>query len=373
MGCELKAIRKVLIRAVVPGLCCAAVAQLAILQPPALAAPARAAVVHPASKAASVKKIKMIKKPVMQIGAGIDLYTYPNQDWPTASADDVTYLKALHANSVMVSFPFYVSGRKSSTVFAKPATPTPADLDEFAQVAANAGLYVTLRPLMDQTSIGESRAGWAPENLKTWFASYKKFLLPYATMAQEAGIPALYVGAEFSKFQHASNWKYLDQALRAVYKGTLLYANNGPGVSRDTAGGTQVSVDAYPDLDVSSTASVARLEKGWKYVDGRLPHHNLLSEVGIAAVKGAYWKPWEHHWPKPVMDETVQVRWFTAACDAALSDKLAGIYYFAIGFGNDELVQKATPTNQSAWEVGPAEQAVAACFKHIESLPSSKQ
>jgi hypothetical protein len=134
-----------------------------------------------------------------------------------------------------------------------------------------------------------------------------------------------------------------------------------------------VSVDAYPDLKVPYTATVARLVKGWKYMDKRLPHHNVLSEVGIAGVKGAYWKPWEHHWPKPVMDPTVQVRWFTASCQAALDDKLGGIYFWAIGFGDAELQTTLSPTNQAAWEKGPAEVAAAACFKHIESLPPSQQ
>ncbi len=108
-------------------------------------------------------------------------------------------------------------------------------------------------------------------------------------------------------------------------------------------------------------------------MDGRLPHHNLLSEVGIAGVNGAYWKPWKHNWLKPVMDPTVQVRWFTAACDAALGDHLAGIYFWAIGFGNDELQTTLSPQNQGAWEKGPAEAAVAACYQHIESLPVGQQ
>lgn len=367
MGCELKVIRKVLTRAAVLGLCSSAAVQLAIFAPSAVAAPPAARAVH--RPIAAVK----VKKPVMQLGAGIDLYTYPKQDWPNASADDVTYLKALNANSVTVSFPFYIASKTSSTVFAKPATPTPADLAEFAQVAESAGLYVTLRPLMDQGVIGESRAGWTPHDIKAWFASYQQFLLPYATMAQKYDIPAMYIGAEFSKFQNLKNWTYLKEALQKVYQGTLLYANNGPGVRAGTGGGVQVSVDAYPDLDVPYTASVARLEKGWKYLDGRLPHHNLLSEVGIAGVNGAYWKPWKHNWLKPVMDPTVQVRWFTAACDAALGDHLAGIYFWAIGFGNDELQTTLSPQNQAAWEKGPAEAAVAACYQHIESLPAGQQ
>ena len=142
----------------------------------------------------------------------------------------MTYLKALNANSVMVSFPFFIASKTSSTVFAKPSTPTPADLALFAQTAEAAGLYVTLRPLMDQGVIGASRAGWTPHDEKAWFASYQKFLLPYATMAQKYGIPAMYLGAEFSKFQSVKGWTYLKEALQKVYKGTLLYANNGPGV-----------------------------------------------------------------------------------------------------------------------------------------------
>jgi hypothetical protein len=369
MGDTVKITRKVLARVAVLGLCCSAVAQLAILQPPAQAssAPPKAEPGHHL-----VRPVK-VKKPVMQLGAGIDLYTYPNQDWGLATTGELTYLKALNANSVMVSFPFFLSAKGSSTVVSHASTPTPDQLAGFAAAAENAGLYVTLRPLMDQGLIGESRAGWIPRDPKTWFATYQAFLLPYARMAQKDDIPALYVGAEFSRFQHMKNWTYLVRALRKVYKGALLYANNGPGVRRGTAGGVNVSVDAYPDLFVPNTASVARLIRGWKYMDNRLPHHNLLSEVGIAGVKGAFHKPWEHHWPHPVMDGTVQVRWFQAACRAALADRLSGIYFWAIGFGAAELQTTLSPQNQGAWENGPAELAVAACFRHIESLPLSKQ
>jgi len=361
--------RKAATRLAVLGLTCAAVAQIATLQAPALAAPAKVSSVHGLNLAAPVK----VAKPKMQLGAGIDLYTYPNQNWATASVADVAYLKAMHANSVMVSFPFFVASRKSTTIYTKPSTPTPADLAQFAQVAENAGIYVTLRPLMDQQGIGESRAGWSPINFAQFFASYQAFLLPYATMAQKNDIPAFYVGAEFSQFQMNKDWAGLDAALRKVYHGTLVYANNGPGIRKGVAGGVQASVDAYPDLKVPWTSTVARLVKGWTYMDKRLPQHYVLSEVGISGVKGAYWKPWEHHWPHPVMDINMQINWFTASCDAALNNKLNGIYFWAIGFGTDELQQTLTPQNQAAWEKGPAETAIAACYKHIESLPISKQ
>jgi hypothetical protein len=336
-----------------------AAAQLGPL-PPAAAASAPSASAHPAQPRRVV-----IPKPKIQLGAGIDLYTYAKQDFAKSSVSEVAYLKALNANSVMASFPFFISGKASSTVFAKPSTPTPAELAVFAQTAASAGLYVVLRPLMDQSAIGESRASWAPHHPQAWFASYQSFLLPYATMAQQVGIPALYVGAEFSRFQKSPYWAPLDKALRKVFKGTLLYANNGPGLRAGTAGGAHQSVDAYPDIPVSNTATVARLTKAWKYLDKHLPHHNVLSEVGIAGVAGAFRKPWFHHWPNPKIDPTVQVRWFEAACQAAAAQHLGGIYFWAIGFGKDELETPLSATHQAAWEVGPGEQAIAACFKQV--------
>ena len=103
---RVKAFRKFLTRAVVLGVGCSAAVQLAAIQSPALAAPAQVA---PAT----------VARPKIQLGAGVDLYSYRGLNFTTASADDVAYLKALHANSVLVSFPFYVSGRKGSSVLSR--------------------------------------------------------------------------------------------------------------------------------------------------------------------------------------------------------------------------------------------------------------
>jgi hypothetical protein len=254
-------------------------------------------------------------------------------------------------------------------VFAKPSTPTPAQLAVLARAATKAGLFVVLRPLMDQTSIGESRASWKPRNQKTWFASYRKFLLPYASMAHRAGVARFYVGAEFSKFQGSRYWTPLDKAVRRAFKGTLVYANNGPGVHAGIGGkGVQLSVDAYPNLKVGSNPTTARLTRAWTAYDKRLPARTVLSEVGISGVKGAFRQPWQHHWPHPRMDISVQVRWFTAACRAAAASHLGGLYFWAIGFGKPALVQKLDATHQGAWENGPARNAVAACYKQVRGI-----
>jgi len=319
-----------------------------------------------AAAAASPNQPVLVTRPAIQLGVDVDLYAWTGLNYAQASAAEVAYIRALHANSVMVSFPFFVASRTSSAVYSTVRTPSPADLAVFARLAMSKGLYVVLRPLMDQGGIAESRAGWSPHNPKAWFASYQKFLLPYATMAQQAGIPEFYVGAEFSRFQRLSYWNSLDKALRKVYKGKLMYANNGSGVRRGDGGNAVArSVDAYPDLGVSDNVKVGRLTRRWEAYDRRLPASNVLSEVGISGVKGGWVKPWKHNWPHPVLDVTVQTRWFSAACRAAVAERLDGIYFWAIGFGPTQLTTKLSAKNQGAWEDGPAQAAVTACYRQV--------
>jgi hypothetical protein len=341
----------------VPGV--TAAGQLGIA-PSALAAPA-----HAQSAAASNQPA--MRRPRIQLGAGIDLYTYPGQNFAQASTSEIAYLRALHANSVTVSFPFFMHGRNATTVFARRSTPTPAQLAIFGRAALHAGIYVVLRPLLSNSSIGTARNTWRPKNLRTWFFSYQKFLMPYATMAQRVGIPRLYVGAEFQDFGTSPRWNSLDRALHRRFKGALAYANNGHLLHRGTGGrGVQLSADSYPDMpQMPANASVARLAQAWRAWDRVMPRGTVLSEVGIAAVRGAYHKPWFDKWPRPRINPTIQARWFTAACRAAASTHMGGIYFWAIGFGASELTTGPSRNHQAAWEKSPAEKAVAACYARL--------
>jgi hypothetical protein len=349
----------------------AAVIGLAVCTAAALSGAALAGAVQPALAAPSPivhlpKKAAFLRPPALQLGAGIDLYTYPHQNFAQSAVTEVAYLKALHANAVTVSFPFFMHGKGASGVYAKVSTPTPAQLAVLAKTAEAAGLYVSLRPLLDETSLGVPRSSWAPHNPAAWFASYQSFLLPYATMAQQAGISALYVGAEFTKFGTSPYWNGLDKALRRVYRGTLQYADNGHKLGGGLGGkGVRATSDAYPDMPVPGNATVAQLTGDWETYDKVMPRGSVLSEVGIAGVADAYRKPWVHNWPHPKLNPQVQVRWFDAACHAAAATHMGGIYFWAIGFGKTELSTKLSVKNQAAWEVGAGEQEVASCFRQL--------
>ncbi len=267
-------------------------------------------------------------RPAMQLGVDIDAYTYPGQDIAAAARADIAYVRSLHANAVSVSFPFFMTGPGASSVYASPRTPTPGQIATIAQTAVRAGLYVSIRPLLDEGNLGRSRPRWAPRNPRRWFASYQKFLLPYAAIAQQAGVPELIVGAEFSKFAGSRRWNSLDAALRRVFRGTLTFSNNGWDYPRTFTGnggrGVRQAVDAYPPLPAPFAA-------GWTAYDRALPARIVETEVGIAAAPGAFRSPWRQRWPGAPVDQSVQVRWFSAACRAAARTHLAGIYFWSIG------------------------------------------
>ena len=91
---------------------------------------------------------------------------------------------------------------RSNTVYATSTTPTPDELAILARDAKAAGLYFSLRPLLYEPSLGknEARTWWTPPSQAKWFASYQKFVLPYARMAQKTGIQAFFTGAELEAF-----------------------------------------------------------------------------------------------------------------------------------------------------------------------------
>jgi hypothetical protein len=314
--------------------------------------------------------VQPVKSGVMQRGIDIDAYTYPGQDIAEAASADVAYIESMHANAVSVSFPFFMSAASSSTVYAKNSTPTPAQLAVLVRDAERAGLYVSIRPLLDESALGIPRVDWSPTDPGAWFASYRRFLIPYAAMAQREHVQEFIVGAEFTMFGASPRWNVLDRAMRSRFDGTLGCANNwgrrvftgnGSGVpfSGNCGIGVRESVDAYHPQH-------GNLLAGWEAFDSSLPRGTVETEVGIDAVKGAYKRPYQHEWTTAVtVDTSVQAHWFTAACHAAARERLGGIYFWSLGF-SQQPATGPTLTSQGAWAGGAGAQAISQCFLWLE-------
>jgi hypothetical protein len=309
----------------------------------------------PASPALTVPENVAIRPPAFQRGIDVDAYTYPGQNFSAAAAAVVAYAKSLHANSLSISFPVFMSNRQSSRVFATTRTPTPTELGLFIADAERAGLYVSLRPLLSEFQIGGNRTTWQPAHPSAWFASYRRFLLPYARMAEINKVGMFLVGAEFSEFGTSPLWNGLDRALARVFHGRLAYSNNTTTAVSPLAGGraTLKTVDAYPSMNLP-------LLRGWRAFDWRLPRRTILTELGIAAFKGAWRTPWEHRALNARLDPRVQVWWFSDACQAAKETRLGGIYFWSLPLS--ARFQRTTQATPGAWAHSVGAVAIARCF-----------
>ncbi|HEV2376278.1 MAG TPA: hypothetical protein VGS19_29425 [Streptosporangiaceae bacterium] len=326
---------------------CSAAAHLQALQPPPPHLPPPPPPI-PAPVAA----------PRVQLGVDLDAYSYRGQNVVAAARADVAYIRSLHANSVMISFPFFTDG-PGNAVHATETTPSPQALGTVIMAAEQARLYVLVRPLLDERTLGRARAGFAPPSPGPWFASYLKFLLPYAEVAQKLHVPEFAVGAELSSIQTAPDWNHLDNALRRHYHGQLFFTLN-TATQAVHAGGTHAlnTVDAYPPV------SASHLTAGWEKYDRALLPHTVLTEVGIAAVRGADVQPWHWHWDVTTLDQAVQTQWFTAACHAAKVTHLGGIYFWSMPL-SAPVTPGPTQAYQGAWAYGAGATAVGNCFAWI--------
>jgi hypothetical protein len=302
-----------------------------------------------------------------QLGIDMDFYTYPGYNVAPGAAADVAYVQSLGANALSVSFPYFVSGPKAKSVHGNAATPTPAQLAIIAKDAEDAGLYFSIRPLLDQRTLGKGgRVYWKPVDLPALFASYEKFLRPYAQMAQHYHIQAIIIGAEFDEFYNSPQWGKLASYLRRYYHGTLAYSNNWDVrfTRRVKSGGVVQLLDAYPIMKLNDNASPRTLTASWDAYLRRYPGSTVLSEVGIAALSGAYRAPYNASPNGKPLKPYIQERWFTAACDAVANSRDGGIYFWVVNVGQP-LNVPPTESDPAAWVDGPGATAVTACFKHL--------
>ncbi len=291
----------------------------------------------------------------------------------------IDYAISLNANSVAVTFPFFTAGLTANSVYADPnVTPSPRHIAIFLSVAAKAHIRVTLRPVLDETSlVTQNVHGWrgsiAPQNRGAWFRSYDKLLLPYAAAAQAGHAATFVLGTELNSLEGASQWPAIVRSLRSVYTGQLAYDENYDEFTWGTANPPVRShdVDAYPEFNLPASASVASLTQSW---DAWLGAHPLsvrreltLSEIGIEAVAGSYQDPWA--WlggMNAPIDTHVQAAWFQAACNAVSAEQLGGgIYWWEVNFDADPAHPKPFESDRLTFLDRPAQQVIRNCFAKL--------
>lgn len=283
----------------------------------------------------------------------------------------VKYLVGLKANSVALSFPFYTGTVTSDKIAAGPRTPTPARLGAVLKVFQDAGLRTTVRPLMDEASLGGMpnwRGTIKPSDKDAWFAHYESFVGPYLDVARQHKVATFTLATEFNSMEGDPRWQGLVDAVEKRFPGEVGYDANWDNYvkGRIDMPVTTLGVDAYFPVKVPDTAPVEDLVKGWdhwldKKTTGPLPKI-VFSEAGIGAMKGAYHAP-GNFYTKEALDPAVQANWYTAVCDVVKERRMSGVYWWSIYFDSNPYAAPAESASRLDFAGRPkTEQAVRACF-----------
>jgi hypothetical protein len=312
---------------------------------------------------------------------GIDVYWVANRQDSAAVVQAkarriIAYAIGLGANSISLTFPFYTYGITSDAVYASPdTTPTPAHLALFLAAAAAARIRVTLRPVLNENIlVAQNRNAWRgsiqPASTAAWLASYQNLLLPYAAVAQSGHAATFVTSTELESLERDPGWPGLVRAIRSVYHGQLIYDENYDEFALHTANPPvpDIGVDAYPRFDLPDTASIGELSSAWEdwLSNGhplRVRKAIVLSEVGIAAVSGAYADPaaWLGTVNTPIVPE-VQRNWFQAACRAVARERVGGIYWWEISFDANPGDPAPFESDRLTFLGRPAQKVVRDCF-----------
>ena len=161
----------------------------------------------------------------------------------------VNYVVGLDANSVTISFPFGTPGITADTVGPEQETP-PRRLEILMHEAALAGLRVTVRPILDESTLDPPQ-GWRgnlrPDSISAWFASYRAFLTPYVRAAQRQRVASVVVGTEMNSLEGDPEWRSMLAGFRPDFDGQLIYDLNydNYAIGSYPAGMDGYRVDAY--------------------------------------------------------------------------------------------------------------------------------
>ncbi|MGO8876554.1 MAG: glycoside hydrolase family 113 [Acidimicrobiales bacterium] len=282
-----------------------------------------------------------------------------------------SYVKSLGGNAVSLNFPFYMTSQTSSDPSSGAGTPSPARIADLAMLARGMGLQVQLRPYLSEADFPPPywRGTIKPTDPAEWFARYWAFLRPYLVVAAPSGVSSFSIGIELdSMMKYLNDWIPLVTQARATFPGTIIYSEHHvPPL--ETLPGTQLGWDAYTPIPLPSGAqpSAAAFTKGdlANYQQPGFqgtPGETTLEEVGIAAAAGANLTPWNVDIPaRTRVDRSLQVDWFTAACNAMWDLHMKGIYFWVL-FLADYSPSENDTNSYTNWVDTPTATAIKSCF-----------
>lgn len=287
----------------------------------------------------------------------------------------VDQVVGMEANSVALSFPFFVDDTADHRLRADPRTPSPDRIGIVIAEARRVGLRTTIRPLLDQSNLESWRGEIAPAGRAAWYADYQAFLKPYLVAAQRDRVDTVGIGAELSAMQADRQWPALVAWARGLYRGELAYSANWDAYPQAVRGVPvdRIDIDAYPMLGLFSDSSEQSMTEAWRnWLERTAPgtvQQLVLSEVGGSAESTMVDSPARAHTPGAPLDEDIQRRWFGAACRAAHDKNIAGMYWWKFDLYRDPALADPATDRHDTFVGRPAERTIRECFASWAARP----
>ena len=253
-------------------------------------------------------------------------------------------------------------------------------LRETTRLAHEAGLKVVLKPhiWMHGSWRGEI-AMETPADWRTWFTQYRRFILHYARLAEEAGIELFCVGTELGRTTgREREWREIIAAVREAYSGSLVYAANWNREFEmvpfwDAL--DYIGVQAYFPLSRRPSPRLEELKQGWAEplerlaaVAKRWDRPILLTEVGYRSTRDAAIRPWE--WESAAgTDPDLQARCYQALFETVWTQPWCAGVYFWKWFPDLAVVRKGWEDAQFTPQGKPAQAVLARGFARPASPP----
>jgi hypothetical protein len=262
-----------------------------------------------------------------------------------------------------------LSGRGVDLTFEQPFASNRAAVRRAIEQAHARGLRVLVVPHLWVES-GEWRAlidpgtdaGWA-----RWAASYRRFILEWAKIAEEAHAEMLSVGVELRSWvttPRAPSFATIVRDVRAVYRGLVTYSGNWDDVEDTVILGELdvIGVNAFYPLADKEGAGAKDLLAGGERVREKV--HRLaeawrkpvlFTEIGYTARPDPAVRPWE--WPDAMksvkVDEDAQALAYFALLAPLLDEPdFAGFFVWRLYADPDDVSQEAewgfSPRGRSA-------------------------
>lgn len=182
---------------------------------------------------------------------------------------------------------------------------TKSGAKQYIEMLHKNGIKVMLKPqiwiwrgVFTGTLKMESESDW-----KSLEASYEKFILAHAFLAQETNTALFCIGTELEQFvvNRPMFWKDLIRKVKEVYNGKLTYAANWDEYSRTTFWEDMdfIGIDAYFPLSQERTPSVEQLRLGWQKHKNKMNDLSeekdrpiIFTEYGYRSMDYTAKKPW---------------------------------------------------------------------------------